>query len=75
MSEPVSEYWVKITPSIPLKPGEYALVEFDDKGTMNEFVWDFGMDPAAPPNPAAMRSSPERSEPVLIQNPPKTANP
>ena len=73
--EPVSEYWVKIIPGSPLKPGEYALVEFDDKAGMNAFVWDFGVDPAAPPNPATMRSNPGKSEPVLIQKSPKKTNP
>jgi hypothetical protein len=67
--EPVSDYWVKIMPSAPLKPGEYALVEIDNKGSMNEFVWDFGVNPAAPPNPAMVRANRERIEPVLIQKP------
>jgi hypothetical protein len=73
--EPVSDYWVKISPSAPLKPGEYALVEIDDKGSMNEFVWDFGVDPAAPPNPAMLLANPEKKEPVLIQKPRNKANP
>jgi len=73
--EPLSDYWVKVTPSSPLKPGEYALVELDDKGSMNQFVWDFGVNPAAPPNPAAVVADPEKSEPVLIQKPRKKANP
>jgi hypothetical protein len=67
--EPVSDYWVKISPSAPLKPGEYALVEIDGKGSMNEFVWDFGVNPAAPPNPAMVLANPERKKPVLIQKP------
>ena len=73
--EPISAYWVKVTPSSPLKPGEYALVEFDDKGSMNQFVWDFGVNPAAPPNPATVVTEPEKSEPVLIQKPQKKTNP
>jgi hypothetical protein len=70
--EPLSDYWVRIVPAVPLKTGEYALVELDGKGRMNQFVWDFGVDPAAPPNPAAVRASPDRSEPVLIQKPRKS---
>ncbi len=73
--EPVSDYWVKVTPATPLQPGEYALVELDDKGSMNQFVWDFGVNPAAPPNPAIVLENPEKSEPTLIQKPRKKANP
>jgi hypothetical protein len=73
--EPISDYWLKISPSIPLKPGEYALVEFDGKGSMNQFVWDFGVNPAAPQNPAAVQPTPNRDEPVLIRKPKKNINP
>jgi hypothetical protein len=73
--EPVSKYWLKISPSDQLKPGEYALVEFDDKGQMNEFVWDFGVNPEAPPNPAVVQPLPDRNEPVLIQKSKKKATP
>jgi hypothetical protein len=73
--ERISDYWVKITPLAPIKPGEYALVELDNKGSLNQFVWDFGADPSAPPNPATIIGEPERGEPVLIQNPRKAANP
>ncbi len=65
--EPVSAYWVKISPAAPLKRGEYALVEFDRKGAMNLFVWDFGINPAAPANSPMEIEIPEREEPVLIQ--------
>ncbi len=71
--EPVSDFWVKIVPIAPLSIGEYALVEFDEKGRMNQFVWDFGVNPAAPINPAAERSSPDRNEPVLVQKPKKSS--
>lgn len=67
--ERVSDYWVKISPKAPLKPGEYALVEFDTAGLMNQFVWDFGVDPGAPPNPVALVGDPEAKEPVLHQRP------
>jgi hypothetical protein len=73
--ERVSDYWVKITPLAPLPFGEYALVEFDEKGSMNQFVWDFGVDPAAPANPATLVGDPERKEPVLIRKPGKATNP
>jgi hypothetical protein len=73
--EPVSEYWLKISPSVQLKPGEYALVEFDGKGRMNEFVWDFGVNPGAPPNPDVVAPTQDRNEPILIQKSKKKPNP
>ena len=73
--ERISEYWVKITPLAPMKPGEYALVELDEKGSLNQYVWDFGVDSSAPANPAILVGEPERKEPVLIQNPRKATTP
>jgi hypothetical protein len=66
--EPVSKYWVKVSPVLPLQPGEYALVEVEEKDAMNQFVWDFGVDPEAEPNVNVLRPSEEKDEPVLIQN-------
>jgi hypothetical protein len=43
--------WLKLTPSENLTLGEYVLVEMAEKGAMNLYVWDFGINPKAPPNP------------------------
>jgi hypothetical protein len=73
--EPVSDYWVKVSPVKPLETGEFALAEFDENGSMNLYVWDFGVNPLAPPNPAAEQAIPERPAPVLKERPQKKADP
>jgi len=47
--------WVKITPTQSLEPGEYAVVELLGKEGMNTFVWDFGVNAAAPANSGALK--------------------
>lgn len=67
--------WVKLTPAQPLPPGEYAVVELLDKKQINLFVWDFGVNPAAPQNAGAwMPKQPTKGNkeqvPALEKRPP-----
>jgi len=64
--EPVAGSWVKVRPAAPLPAGEYALVEMLGEN-INTFVWDFGVNPAAPRNTGSVEREPEKKPPVLIQ--------
>lgn len=54
-SQRLTGEWIKVTPTGPLEPGEYAIVELLGKEGMNTFVWDFGVNPSAPANPGALK--------------------
>jgi hypothetical protein len=69
--EPVSGPWVKVSPAVPLESGEYAMIESLGKEGMNEFVGDFGVNAAAPPNPGALGTAPGRGKPALVPKPRK----
>ena len=68
--------WIKITPVAPLATGEYAVVERLDKGEINLYVWDFGVNPAAPANlnawtPRQPEAGQNGENPGLSKRPPE----
>lgn len=50
----LSAAWVKLTPNSPLQTGEYAVIEMA-AGTINAYVWDFGVNPSAPANTSSLK--------------------
>ena len=62
-SQKLTGGWVKVTPIKALEPGEYAVVEMLGKDGINTYVWDFGLNPAAPANANALKPEPPASQP------------
>jgi hypothetical protein len=70
-AEQLTGGWVKVTPTQPLTPGEYAVVEMLGKDGMNLFVWDFGVNPDARENSQVIKPETSSAQPDQSQEPPK----
>ena len=56
------DVWIKIQPKEDLAPGEYAIEEMlAEDSSVNPYVWDFRINPAAPANPAALQAGQQKS--------------
>lgn len=62
-SQRLSGGWIKVTPTKALEPGEYAVVERLGTEGMNTSVWDFGINPSAPANAAALKPETQPQKP------------
>jgi hypothetical protein len=59
----ISGGWFKLTPTHDLEPGEYALIEIQGNEGMNLYLWDFSVNPNAPPNANPWKPNVKTNEP------------